>query len=579
MPSGLRALVVDDEVAMQRLGSHALRQQGFQCECVSDGEEALVLCERTSYDLVVTELTLPKKSGYALILDLLKLPTPPVIVVYTDVVEPRLVKDLLFRGVDDVLSKPVHGAFLAGKARALVDRRVENAVRLPIAPPAGHDAPAAEPDEGQDEGLPITFTRLNRRLLEVTSILPVSSAALDVFEMTRGCDWEVAQIAAAIQRDPSLTADVLKLANSHLCNPTGKRILDLDQAVMRIGQNRVGELALAASALSKLTPEVLPWLDLEVTWKRSMAAGLVMESLIEAGGHQGIEEGLLLSAIMYPLGRVALGMLFPEEYQELAALCESSGESLQEQERRSLPTTHVQVMAHLLASWNIPPDVFLPLKFAQDEYSSLARLSEPLRTKTELVKVAVVLGRLATGRWHSWDLVQLPPTSVLKRLRIANVTEVLEGVIGDLEKLAEFSLHPKDKDNGEEPTKPTRSIPYYSFTEQEQDLFAALLPSLGFEPERSSREALPALQGCLLNCLAIPPKRLADQKVGDRAAILASQDRRESFSRLGKTITLPSSYGCLRADIHEQLAYNDDHCTGARGSWLSKISRPGRVKS
>jgi hypothetical protein len=198
-------------------------------------------------------------------------------------------------------------------------------------------------------------------------------------------------------------------------------------------------------------------------------------------------------------------------------------------------------------------------------------LLEPLRTKTELVKVAVVLGRLAAGRWHSWDLVQLPPASVLKRLRIANVMEVLEGVIGDLEKLAEFSLHPKDKDRCDEPSKQTRSIPYYSFTEREQDLFAALLPSLGFAPERNSREALPTLQGCILNCLSVPPKRLADQEVGDRAVILAGQDRRESFSRFGKTVALPSSYGRLRDNLAEQ--WTEIECSAAsRGSWLSKIS-------
>jgi DNA-binding response OmpR family regulator len=123
MPNGYRALIVDDEVAMQRLGSHALRQQGFQCETASDGEQADEMLQRSHYDVVVTELALPKKNGHALILDLLKFKNPPVIVVYTSLIEPRLTKDLLMRGVDDILSKPVHSAFLAGKVRALVDRR------------------------------------------------------------------------------------------------------------------------------------------------------------------------------------------------------------------------------------------------------------------------------------------------------------------------------------------------------------------------------------------------------------------------------------------------------------------------
>jgi len=577
MPSGYRALIVDDDVATQRLTSHALRQQGFQCDCASDGDEAEQMAAQSPYDVVVTELTLPQKNGYAFILELLKSADRPIIVVYTDVIEPRLTKDLLIRGVDDILSKPVHGAFLAGKIRALVERRAaEDAPAAAELGPSKEKAPAPALAVSED-GLPISLTQLNRKLADVASVLPVSGAALDVFEMTRGCDWEITQIAAAIQRDASLAAGVLKLANSHLYNPAGKRIAQLDQAVMRIGQNRVGELALAASTLATVTPEVLPWLDLELAWKRSMAAGLVMEALIEAGGHQSLEEGLLLSATMYPLGRVALGMLFPKEYQEMVAACEQTGETLQEQERRSLPTSHVQVMAHLLASWNIPPEVFLPLKFASDEYSSLLRLSEPLRTKAELMRVAVVLGRLAAGKWHRWDLVQLPSAGLLKRLRVANVAEIVSQAQSDLAKLAEFSLHPKAEGRTFEPESAGRPVQYCNVGGADGDLLVALLPSLGLEPQTCTVEELQeSKEVAIVNCLSISPKRFAAQHVGKRALIVTDQNKHESFGRLATTIALPNSFGRVRDGLVSPLVGQDADLVTDRASWISKMSRRQR---
>ena len=42
--------------------------------------------------------------------------------------------------------------------------------------------------------------------------------------------------------------------------------LDMDEAVMRIGQKRVGELALSINALSAVTPTMIPWMDLDLTW-------------------------------------------------------------------------------------------------------------------------------------------------------------------------------------------------------------------------------------------------------------------------------------------------------------------------
>ena len=279
---------------------------------------------------------------------------------------------------------------------------------------------------------------MNAKLAELSTVLPVSKTALDVYHMTRGDEWQVSQIAAAIQRDGSLAAEVLRIANSSLYNRSGRRLIDLDEAVLRIGQNRVGELALTSNLLAALTPGMLPWLDMELTWKRSMAAGIVVESLVEMGSHRDIDEGLLLGAIMQPLGHVALGMLFPKLYEVMIRNCGRTRSTLQEEERNMFPTSHAEVMAHLLSTWRIAANVFLPLKFSLDDYTALAQLSEPTRTRAELVKVAIVLGRLAVGRWEAWDAVQLPPPRMLKHLRLKDIQDIIRQTRSELAQLADF---------------------------------------------------------------------------------------------------------------------------------------------
>ena len=58
-------------------------------------------------------------------------------------------------------------------------------------------------------------------------------------------------IAAAIQRDATLAADVLRMANNSFYNTSGQRVVQMERAVVQIGQKRIGELALATSALPR----------------------------------------------------------------------------------------------------------------------------------------------------------------------------------------------------------------------------------------------------------------------------------------------------------------------------------------
>lgn len=53
----------------------------------------------------------------------------PVVVVLTGVMEPRIAKDLMARGIDDILFKPTPFRSFAAKVRALVDRRRHDAAK------------------------------------------------------------------------------------------------------------------------------------------------------------------------------------------------------------------------------------------------------------------------------------------------------------------------------------------------------------------------------------------------------------------------------------------------------------------
>jgi len=130
----LAALVVDDDAIARKMLAFALEQEGFCCDGAEDGVQADKKIAHKSYDLVVTDLKMPNKHGHTLAVDLLGMEPRPVIVIHTSMDDPRLTKDLMSRGVDDIMYKPVQPAAFAAKARGLVARRRND---RPTAAPSG----------------------------------------------------------------------------------------------------------------------------------------------------------------------------------------------------------------------------------------------------------------------------------------------------------------------------------------------------------------------------------------------------------------------------------------------------------
>jgi two-component system OmpR family response regulator len=125
--SPLRALVVDDELALTEVIAMALRYEGWQVSTAADGTSALVEARRNPPDVVVLDGMLPDMDG----LDVLRhlrgqQPALPVLLLTArDSVEERLAG--LSAGSDDYVTKPFSLEELILRLRSLV-RRVGAAV-------------------------------------------------------------------------------------------------------------------------------------------------------------------------------------------------------------------------------------------------------------------------------------------------------------------------------------------------------------------------------------------------------------------------------------------------------------------
>lgn len=127
-----RALIVDDMREMRALIGKALATHGIECQEVGDvvaANNALRLGVR--FDVITVDLAMPGEHGHKLVTDLLAQPNPPMIVVITGIAEPRMLGDLIRRGVTDVVFKPFDLDMLGTRIAARLDHRLRRDILVP----------------------------------------------------------------------------------------------------------------------------------------------------------------------------------------------------------------------------------------------------------------------------------------------------------------------------------------------------------------------------------------------------------------------------------------------------------------
>ena len=116
-----KLLLVDDEIYIFNIFKH-FSKNNFIVDYAPDGRRGLSLFNRNNYDLVITDLTMPKMDGMELSRQFTKIrPDIPIILFtgYNEVIPPETREAL---GIREVLFKPVSSKILASSIRRIIDR-------------------------------------------------------------------------------------------------------------------------------------------------------------------------------------------------------------------------------------------------------------------------------------------------------------------------------------------------------------------------------------------------------------------------------------------------------------------------
>ncbi len=394
-----RVLVIEPDFPWRNLLLRYFAHQQLECDWAVDGWEALHRVQQTSYDALVTELTLPRVHGYALVRYLVEKRSRPLIVVCTRVYESRLLTHLLELGVDELFAKPVLPEVVYAKIVAIWPRFA-----------------AQLPEDHQWKTKQSLVTECD------ASFAPSHLITL----LRNGCLFNDAAPLNLCYQMPVLRGLLLELARQRYFNPGGSVLDEPTQVLEAIGARRCWQLLLGLLALRHLRTHASEWWATRCT-RLGIAAALVADTL---SGNDMSDElaGMLLAGLLMEAGPLVCLRVLGNRYRELVESCESTGVSLARSELEHFGITSTALVSWWLDRQGVDVPAVRLLSWLDEPPAAIEPLPAALKRGIHQLQLARALAKSIAGGWHASDELYLPPIEPALASGIAALRSVVETI-------------------------------------------------------------------------------------------------------------------------------------------------------
>jgi putative nucleotidyltransferase with HDIG domain len=325
----LRILFVDDEPNILKGLQRSLRplRNQWKMSFVDGAESALECLERESFDVIITDMRMPRMDGSQLLKVVQKKYPMMVRIILSGHSDQEMVMKSV-KPAHQYLSKPCEKQVLIDAVtRACFLRETLNQKSLKYVVSGIEAMPI----------LPVLYTRIMSEL--------------------NSKDASAASVGEIMAKDISMTAKVLQLVNSsffgmprHVSNPM--------DAVVLLGIDVVKTLVLSIEVFANFQERTLSILPVSKIYDHCVRTGVIAKNI---AGFENMEkkeaDNAMIAGILHDLGRLLLADNFPDEYQEVMDSVKNDKKRIHEAELDILGVTHAQVGAYLLGLWGLPDNI------------------------------------------------------------------------------------------------------------------------------------------------------------------------------------------------------------------------------
>jgi HD-like signal output (HDOD) protein len=237
-------------------------------------------------------------------------------------------------------------------------------------------------------------------------------------------------VGDAIEKDPDLTARLLRLGNSSFYG-FSSRLATVTEAISLIGIQQMQDLILASSIVEQFAGVSEEFVSMESFWRHSLACGigarlLAMERRLPKA------DKFFVAGLLHDVGRLVLFAQAPQASQQIFQLYQRGGLLLREAETRVLGFDHQQIAEALLHLWKFPVNLVQAVAYHHQPMSSqIAKEAAAVVHLSDHLVNAMQIG--SSGERHvpplnmkAWGTLHFSP-EVLPSI-VAGIDEQIEAV-------------------------------------------------------------------------------------------------------------------------------------------------------
>ncbi len=197
---------------------------------------------------------------------------------------------------------------------------------------------------------------INRILKSIDAIPAFPATGNKVAQLLGRVDYSVLEVANVIKYDPSITANILKMANSAYFGSQHK-ISTINDAVMYLGQKNLLRAIQTAGVSKYYKKGVSGYYDkASDLWEHSVAVALMSQILSKKiTGEENTT--LYTAALLHDVGKIIMGEFVRDEMRKITYLVAEHHMSFLEAEEMVLGINHADLGGKIAEHWNFPIEI------------------------------------------------------------------------------------------------------------------------------------------------------------------------------------------------------------------------------
>ncbi len=245
-----------------------------------------------------------------------------------------------------------------------------------------------------------SLDRLISTVKKTENIPTLSKVLAKISEEIEKDNFSIKNIGILMSHDISLSARILKIVNSPFYG-FPQRIYSINHAIVLLGANVLKSIIISTSVFTvmKKTMAGLSEHSLFCAFTSKHIAEKMNNDIKKSKGETKFNDGrerqpaidpdnMFSLGLLHDIGKIIIATTFKDDFKKILEIAQKEEKPLDEVERGILNISHGQLGYMLIKEWNLPPAIYLPIKYHHN-----VNLADNFKTETAILNIADFLTR------------------------------------------------------------------------------------------------------------------------------------------------------------------------------------------